>query len=181
MRYGHFRVLLLMLGLLVVVLAGCGTTVAGGTTEATATEAPAPPTPTATPIPHYKVGDQVMVGTTWLITIHGVTVSSGDSSYMPPAGKVLLIFDIGLMNRTSQAAPAGGAADWSLRDDSGTLYKAVSTAYGEPPSGSVEAGEESRGDLVVEVPNSVHQFLLMYAPAAGGDLAIWDITAVVEA
>lgn len=122
------------------------------------------------------MGDHVSVGTTWVITINTVTPSSGDSSYTPPSGKHLLIFDISQQNRTSQTMTTGGAADWSLSDSTGTVFQVVKTAYGELPVESVEAEATSRGELVYEVPVSVDHLTLKFAPLSGGDQAVWDIS-----
>jgi len=135
--------------------------------------------PDSTPVgtqSHAKVGEQVAVGTTWLITITNVAPSSGDSSYTPPVGKQLLIFAISKHNQSSQAVSENGAADWSLRDSTGTPFQVVKTAYGEMPVDSVEAGATSGGELVYEVPVSTHQFTLTFAPTSGGGQNIWDIS-----
>jgi hypothetical protein len=130
-----------------------------------------------TPTPRVaqgKVGEPLPVGATWVITLNSATISSGDSSYSPPAGKQLLIFDLSQRNRSSQAALTNGAADWGLRASGGSTFAVVKTDYGELPVESVQAGETSRGELVYEVPDSLHHFTLLFA--SGGSQAAWDIS-----
>lgn len=131
---------------------------------------------TPTPEPHSKVGDQVAVGTTWVITVTGVTLSSGDSSYTPPEGKQLFIIGISEQNRSSQVASVNGAAGWSLQDNTGTAFQLVHSAYGEMPVENVEAGNTSTGDLIYEVPNSARQITLTFTPTSEGGPKIWDIS-----
>ncbi len=145
--------------------------------SSTVTSASETPTPTPTPEPHYKVGEQVTVGTTWVITITNVSVSSGDSSYTPAEGKQLLLFAITEKNQSNQSASVKGAADWDLRDSNGNGYKVVKTAYGEMPVDNVAVGENATGELVYEVPDDVHTFVLTFgSTSGGGGLKIWDIS-----
>jgi hypothetical protein len=162
----------LFLLLLISVFSACAS---GGSASPPVTGTQPHSTPVGTQS-HAKVGEQVAVGTTWLITITNVSESSGDSSYTPPEGKQLLIFAISEQNRSSQAVSVNGAADWSLRDSAGTSFQVVNTAYGEMPVDSVVAGDTSSGELVYEVPVSTHQFILTFAPTVGGGQNIWDIS-----
>ena len=122
------------------------------------------------------MSERVAVGTTWLITVTKVSLSSGDNSYTPPEGKQLLVLSISEQNRSGQEAGVNGAADWKLQDGAGTSFQVVNTAYGEMPVDRVEAGGTSSGELVYEVPTSTHQFTLTFAPTAGDGQNVWDIS-----
>ena len=132
---------------------------------------------TPTPESHFKVGEPVAVGATWVITVTNVSLSSGDSSYTPPQGKQLFLIAISQQNRSSQVASVSGAVDWSLQDSTGTSFQVIHSAYGEMPVENVEAGATSTGELVYEVPTSVGHLTLTFAPASGGDPKIWDLSA----
>lgn len=174
-----FLSITLILLLLVFVISACSDgPVSPPVTETQPLSTPTSALSSATPTsePHFRVGEQVAVGTTWVVTLSNVTPSSGDSSYTPPAGKQLLIFAISQQNRSSQAASVNGAADWSLRQSTGASFQAIKTDYGEMPIDNVEPGASSNGELVYEVPVSVHHFLLTFTPTSGEDLRIWDIS-----
>jgi hypothetical protein len=132
---------------------------------------------TPTPEPLFKVDEPVAVGTTWVITVTHVSLSSGDSSYTPPKGKQLFLIAISEQNRSSQVASVNGAVNWSLQDSTGTSFQVVHSAYGEMPVENVEAGATSTGELVYEVPTSVGHLTLTFAPASGDGPKIWDISA----
>jgi hypothetical protein len=160
MFHQSLRSFLLLLFPVAVVLTACSAPISG---------------PSVTPTPHMaqgKVGEPLPVGATWVITLNSATISSGDSSYTPAAGKVLLIFSLSQRNRSSQQAQTNGAADWSLRAN-GNTFAVVKTAYGELPVGSVQPAETSEGDLVYEVPESIHRFTLTFMQ--GDNQATWDI------
>jgi len=162
----------LFLLLLIFAFSACSS---GGSASPPVTGTQPQSTPTCTQA-HSKVGEQVTVGTTWLITVTSATPSSGDSSYTPPAGKQLLILAISEKNGGSQAASVKGAADWSLRDSAGASFQVVKTAYGEMPVESVAAGETANGELVYEVPIGTHQFILTFAPTSGDGQNTWAIS-----
>ena len=170
-RFLQLIISLLFFLLLISVFSACS----GGTDSYPFTNTRPSSTPVSTP-PPSKVGEQVEVGTTWLITVTNVSPSSGDDSYTPAEGKQLLIIAISEQNKSSQAASVNGAADWSLRDSAGTSFQVVKTSYGEMPVGGVPAGETSGGELVYEVPVSTHHFTLTFASTSGGGQNIWDIS-----
>lgn len=147
----------------------------GSSTATTVTQATPVPSPTATPRPHYTVGEQVPVGASWLVTLTGVTPSSGDSAYQPQAGNDYLVLEVTQQNRSSQALAVHSQMEWVLHDSAGHSYTLVATDYGEPPSGTIDAGDAQQGQLVYEVPSSEHQFTLTFAPAGGSEQATWDI------
>jgi Domain of unknown function (DUF4352) len=145
------------------------------TNNSTPVSTQAQSTPVSTP-PPSKVSEQVAVGTTWLITLTKVSLSSGDNSYTPPEGKQLLVLSISEQNRSGQEASVNGAADWKLQDSTGASFKVVKTAYGEMPVDQVEAGGVSSGELVYEIPTSGHHFTLTFAPMSGDGHNVWDVT-----
>jgi hypothetical protein len=144
------------------------------TIVAQATSTPTLP-PMPTPRPHYKVGDQVQIGDSWLVTITNATTSSGDSAYLPKEEDSYLVIDVTQQNQSSQALSVNSQAEWVLRDSMGQSYALVKTDYGEPPNGTIEAGASQQGQLVYEVPSSEHQFTLTFAPTGSSEQAIWDI------
>jgi hypothetical protein len=163
------RALAPLLFLLALGLASCSSP-AGGTV---ATSTPSPISPTQEQL--FQIGKPAPVGP-WVITITGAYLTSGDSSYTSPQGKTLLVFNISYQNRSNQTATMNGAAGWSLRDSSGMSFPVnTQSGYSSFRVESVAAGDNSSGELVFEVPQSVHHFILTYAPTAGGSPATWEV------
>lgn len=131
--------------------------------------------PTPTPRPHYNVGDQAQVGTSWLVTITSAVISSGDSVYQPQEGDRYLVVNVTQQNQSSQALTVNSQTEWLLRDGTGQSYALVMTDYGEPPNGTIDAGASQQGQLVYEVPSLESQLTLTFAPTGGSEQAIWDI------
>lgn len=147
----------------------------GSPTSTSVAQATRAPSPTATPRPHYTVGEQVPVGASWLVTLTSVTPSSGDSAYQPQTGNNYLVLEVTQQNRASQPLAVNSQTEWVLHDSAGHSYALVTTDYGEPPTGTIAAGDAQQGQLVYEVPSSEHQFTLTFTPSGGSEQATWDI------
>lgn len=90
---------------------------------------------------HFKVGQTVKVGDTWLVTVRSVKTSSGDQFDQPHAGHTFLLIDISLKNMSSSEQLVSSAANFTLRDSSGQeITETVTTFAPHPPDGKVEAG-----------------------------------------
>lgn len=154
------------------VLACAGSSDAGNTGAAT-TGTVAAPTPKA----HFKVGDQVKVGDTWLITINSVKTNKGDEVFQPKSGNTYLVIDLTMKNLSSQEQNVSSLLQFTFHDATGQQYDEALTDIGHPPDGKVEAGGSLRGQLVYESPAAQHQFTLAFESDILSDgQTIWDIT-----
>lgn len=147
----------------------------GSPTSTIVAQATHAPLPTATPKPHYKVGEPVPVGASWLVTLTSVTPSSGDSAYQPQAGNDYLVLEVTQQNQSSQPLSVNSQTEWVLHDSAGHAYTLVTTDYGEPPSGTIAAGDAQQGQLVYEVRSLEHQFTVTFTLSGGSEQATWDI------
>ncbi len=163
-------------------IAACGGTTSGNggisNTAPTATAA-APTTVAATPLPgHNGVGDQVKVGTTWVVTVNSVKTSKGGSFSTPGAGNTYLVVDVTVMNVSSTKQPVSSLLSFTLKDTAGKEYdESIAPDVGTPPDGDVEANNQLKGQLVYEVPTDQKQFNLTFiSDLLGTDQAIWDLS-----
>ncbi|MBX5449972.1 MAG: DUF4352 domain-containing protein [Thermogemmatispora sp.] len=137
---------------------------------ATATSAPA--------TQHFKVGQAVKVGDTWLVTVLGVKTSDGDEFSHPKAGDTYLLIDVSLKNLSSSEQEVSSMVNFTLRDSSGQQMDfAIVTSAPKSPDGKVETGEQIRGTLAYEVPRSEHKYTLAFVnDLLDSGQTIWDIT-----
>lgn len=177
-RLSGSALLVLVVPLLLTACGSAGvTTIPGAPTTTVGAQATRTATlpPTSTPRPHYQVGEPAQVGDSWLVTLTSATVSSGDSAYQPQAGNHYLVLEVTQQNQSAEALTVNSQTEWMLRDSTGQAYSLVTTDYGAPPSGAIDAGASQQGQLVYEVPSSEQQFTLTFAPAGGSEQATWDI------
>ncbi len=166
--------LLVTLGILLATAAlilACGDT--GNNTGAAVTGTVTGPTQQA----NFKVGDQVKVGDTWIVTVNSATTSAGDSVFQPGAGNTYLLLDVSLKNVSHQAQDVSSLAQFTLRDSTGQSYTEALTDLGNPPDGTVAAGAPLRGKFVYEVPKSQKVFTFSFqADITSTGATTWDIT-----
>lgn len=177
----HLMMLIGVLFLVPLFIAACGGTSSGtGGTAAAAPTAPvaAPTTVAATPLPgHHGVGEQVSVGTTWVVTINSVKTSTGGSFSTPGAGNIYLVVDVTVKNVSSAKQPVSSLLSFTLQDSAGNKYdESIAPDVGKPPDGDVEASSQLKGQLVYEVPTAQKHFALTFiSDLIGTDQAIWDL------
>jgi hypothetical protein len=174
-------VVVLSLCILAVTFLACGES-SNNTGTATNSSAPSNSssgtTPTTAPAQHFKVGQQVKVGDTWLITVDSAKTSTGSEFNKPQkSGDVFLVVVISMKNVSSQEQNVSSALQWALQDSSGQKYdETIDTDAGATLDGKVEAGSLLKGSIAYEVPGSVHDFTLSFQNdiTAAGE-TIWDI------
>jgi Domain of unknown function (DUF4352) len=134
------------------------------------------PLPSVTPLPHFKVGDQVKVGSTWLVTVNGVTTSNGDFISRPADGTTYLVIDVSLRNISSQEQTVSSLFQFSLKDPTGQQYTESFVDFAHAPDGKVEPADLLRGNFVYQVPASIHQFTFAFqADITRPGQTLWDI------
>ncbi len=126
---------------------------------------------------HFKVGEQVKVGDTWIVTVNSVKTSQGNSFEKPKSGNVFLIIDISLKNISSKEQELSSLLQFTLQDSTGQKYDETITGSGTSPDGKVEAGSPIRGQLGYEVPKATHKFTLAFeADITSEGQTIWDLS-----
>jgi hypothetical protein len=134
------------------------------------------PLPSVTPLPRFKVGDQVKVGDTWIVTVNGVTTSDGDVFSRPAEGATYLVIDVTLKNISAQEQGVSSFLQFSLKDQTGQQYNEAIVDFAHAPDGKVEAADVLRGKLVYQVPTSLHQFTFAFqADITRPGQTLWDI------
>lgn len=126
---------------------------------------------------HFKAGDQVKVGNTYVVTVNSAKISQGDDVFQPKSGNTFLIVDVSLKNVSSQEQNVSSLLMFTLKDATGQQYNETVTDGATPPDGKVEAGDTLRGQLSYEVPQAQHSFTLAFqADITSSGQTIWDLS-----
>jgi hypothetical protein len=134
-----------------------------------------------TPAPstqHFIVGQVVKVGDIWNVTVNSVKKSPGDAISQPKSGNIYLIIDVTMKNVSTQEQNVSSLVSFSLQDSTGQKYTETITDLSDihAPDGKVEAGALLRGQLVYEVPASLHAYMLSFqADFLSAGQTTWDI------
>jgi hypothetical protein len=160
----------LVLALLIIL--ACGTASTGGNTGVIVVgTVTAPPAQT-----HFKVGQQVKVGSTWLIVVNSVKTSTGDDVFQPASGNIYVVVDVTLKNLSNQPQDVSSVASFTFKDATGQEYTESFTDIGKPPDGTIAPADLLRGQLVYEVSASQKTFTLAFqASIVDSSVTIWDI------
>ena len=157
-----------------VCLAACGESNTGIKTNGSTASTPT----AAAPAQHFKVSDTVKVGNTWQVVVNSVKTDPGDQYSSLKQGDVYLLVDVTITNISNKEQTTSSIGDWKLTDASGQAYSATFFS-GAPsaPDGKVESGSPAKGTLTYEVPSSVKEFRLAFAPSMfSSGQTIWDLT-----
>jgi hypothetical protein len=170
------RTFILLFGIAII----AGSFLACGGSDNTGTQANATnnSTTTSQPTQHFKVGDTVKVGDTWQVVINSVKTDPPGQFSSLKSGNVYLLIGVSLTNISNKEQTTSSLADWKLTGTDGQSYN---TTYDSDapsaPDGKVEAGSPSKGTLVYEVPSTVKEFRLAFAPSFfSSGQTIWDLT-----
>jgi len=160
--------------------ANSATPATGGSTPAagdTPTSNGVTPT-TQTTTSNAKVGQAVQAGPNYSVTVNSVKTSTGDSVFSPKAGNIYLVIDVTVKNTSSSPQDVSSLINFELQDSTGQKYTETFSDIGTPPDQTgLPPGKLIRGQLVYEVPASMHQFTFSYVDLLGdGTLASWDLT-----
>lgn len=131
----------------------------------------------ATTASHFKVGDQVKVGDTWVVTVNSAKLHGATDIDQPKAGNTYLVLDITFKNTSSQEQNLSSLLQLSLKDSTGQKYDETIVSFvSSSPDGKVAAGDLLRGQVVYEVPTSQKAFTLAFeADITSDGQTIWDI------
>lgn len=145
--------------------ANTGTTTNGGSSSASSSGAK-----------HFKVGDQVKVGDTYVVTVNSVTTSNGDDFMKPKSGNTFLIVDVSIKNVSSKEQNLSSLLQFTLKDSSGQKYDETFVTGATAPDGKLAAGDVVKGQIPYEVSASQHSFTLAFeADIISSGQTIWDL------
>ncbi|MBO0795123.1 MAG: DUF4352 domain-containing protein, partial [Ktedonobacteraceae bacterium] len=160
--------------------AGDATTTQPVTTNTSAQPTAAQSQPTQQqqqPAGHHKVGDMVIADDTWQVKVTSVkTATHGENEFdQPKAGHIFVIINVEMKNISNETQSTSSLLMWTLRNTDGTEYD-QDIFSGHSPNGKIEAGGNSKGSLVYEVPTNVKSFLLNFESGLGdSSLDVWNI------
>lgn len=156
-----------------------GSTPASGNTPTTGDTPVSGTTPTSvTSTSDAKVGQVVQAGPNYAVTVNSVKTSTGDDFSQPKTGNIYIVIDVTVKNTSSSLQDVSSFINFELQDTTGQKYDTAFTDIGTPPDQTgLQPGKLIRGQLVYEVPSSLHQFTFSYLDfLANGTLATWDLT-----
>lgn len=171
-RIRIFPLIALLLALGAVIMA-CGSTTdnAGSVTTGSTSK-------TSSTAKHFKVGQQVKIGSTWIVTINSATTHAATEFDTPKAGDTYLVIDATFKNISSSEQNLSTLLQLSLKDSTGQSYDETITTFAkQPPDGKVAAGDLNRGQIVYEVPKSQKTYTLAFeADIVSSGQVVWNIT-----
>lgn len=130
------------------------------------------------PAQHFKVGETVKVGDTWQAIVNGAKTDDGGQYSALKSGDTYLVVDVSLTNLSNKEQNVSSILNFTLQDSTGQKYnETIDANAGASLDGKVSAGSPLRGSLAFEVPASIHQFVLNFAPDfVGSGQTTWDLS-----
>jgi hypothetical protein len=127
---------------------------------------------------HFKVGDQVKVGSTYLVTINSFKVVTSQNQFeQPKAGNKYIAIDLTVKNTSSAEQIFSSLINCSFRDASGQQYTETFVDGYTAPDGKIESGAQIKGQLIYEVPSGTSGFTFAFvADITSSGQVIWDLT-----
>ena len=169
--------LLSLLGIFALVIMDCGGSSANtGTSVGSATSTVQKNTGSSGGAKHFKVGDQVKVGDTYIVTINSFKTTPGDEFIKPKAGNVFVVIDASFKNVSSEEKSLSTLLQCNLKDSMGQKYSETFISGATPPDGKLAAGDIVKGQIPYEVSASQHDFTFSFeADIISGGQTIWDL------
>lgn len=169
------RLLLLLFGLISVlglVIMACGESSSNTGTSVTSTATSSGSNTSS----HFKVGDQVKVGNTYMVTVNSFKTNAGDDIFKPKAGNTFVVVDVSIKNVSNQEQNLSSLLQWTFKDSTGQKYTETIISGVTPPDGKLAASDTVKGQMAYEVPTSQHDFTLAFeADITSSGQTIWDL------
>jgi hypothetical protein len=125
---------------------------------------------------HFKVGDQVKVGDTFVVTVNSVKTSKGDQFIKPKSGNMFFVVDVTIKNASKAEQNVSSLLSFEMKDGTGQKYTETILSDLTPPDGKIEAGGLLKGQMPYEVPSSQHDFTFSFqADITSSGQTIWDL------
>ncbi len=168
--------LLSLLGVLALVIMACGGTSANSGTSVGANGSSTQNTGSSNSSKHFKVGDQVKVGDTFIVTINSFKTSKGDDFDQPKSGNTFVIVDMTIKNISNEEQDISTDLQCTLKDSTGQKYDETILSNATDPGGKLAAGDIVKGQIPYEVSASQHDFTFAFeADIVSGGQTIWDL------
>ena len=169
--------LLSLLGILALVIMACGGTSANtGTSVGTNGGSPTATSGSSGGSKHFKIGDQVKVGDTYIVTINSFKTNPGDEFSKPKTGNQFVVVDATFKNVSSQEQELSTLLQCTLKDTTGQKYTETITLGVTPPDGKLAAGDLVKGQIAYETPLAQHDFTFAFEEDfISGGQTIWDL------
>ena len=165
--------LLTLLGVLALVIMACGGSSANaGTSVGTSGNNSS----NSNSSKHFKVGDQVKVGDTFIVTVNSFKTNPGDDIFKPKSGNQFVVVDVTLKNVGSKEQDISSLFQFTLKDATGQKYTETIISNVTPPDGKLAAGDLLKGQIAYEVAASQHDFTFAFeADIISGGQTVWDL------
>ena len=165
--------LLTVLGVLALVIMACGGSSANaGTSVGTSGSNSS----SSNSSKHFKVGDQVKVGDTFIVTVNSFKTNPGDDIFKPKSGNQFVVVDVTLKNVGSKEQDISSLLQFTLKDATGQKYNETIISNVTPPDGKLAAGDIIKGQIAYEVAASQHDFTFAFeADIISGGQTVWDL------
>lgn len=149
----------------------------GSTTDNVGTSTTGSSSASTSSAQHFKVGDQVKVGSTWVVTVNSAKTHGPTDMDQPKSGDTYLVLDVTFKNVTSSEQNLSTLLQLSLKDSTGQKYdETITTFASQSPDGKVAAGDLARGQVVYEVPSAQKSFTLAFeSDIVSSGQVLWDI------
>ena len=165
-----------LLGVLALVIMACGGSSANAGTSVGTSGNSTTTTGSSSSNKHFKVGDQVKVGDTFIVTVNSFKTNPGDEFFKPKSGNKFVVVDVSLKNVSSDEQNISSLLQFTLKDATGQKYTETIISNVTPPDGKLAAGDIIKGQIPYEVPTAQHDFTFAFeADIISGGQTIWDL------
>ena len=164
-----------LLGVLALVIMACGSSANAGTSVGTSGNSTTT-SGSSTSNKHFKVGDQVKVGDTFIVTVNSFKTNPGDDFFKPKSGNQFVVVDVTLKNVGSDEQNISSLLQFTLKDATGQKYDETIISSATPPDGKLAAGDTIKGQIAYEVAATQHDFTFAFeADIISSGQTIWDL------
>lgn len=165
-----------LLGVLALVIMACGDTTANTGTSVGSSSGGNSNTTSSNTSKHFKVGDQVKVGDTYIVTINSFKTDPGDEFDKPKSGNKFVVIDLTIKNISSDEQDLSTDLQCTLKDSTGQKYDQTILSDATDPSGKLAAGDIVKGQAAYEVSAAQHNFTFAFeADIISGGQTVWDL------
>jgi uncharacterized protein DUF4352 len=165
-----------LLGVLALVIMACGSSSANAGTSVGTNGNSTTTGGSSNSTKHFKVGDQVKVGDTLIVTINSFKTSKGDEFDKPKSGNTFVIVDLTIKNVSNEEQDISTDLQCTLKDSTGQKYDETILSNATDPGGKLAAGDIVKGQIPYEVSASQHDFTFAFeADIISSGQTVWDL------
>jgi hypothetical protein len=165
-----------LLGVLALVIMACGGSSANAGTSVGTSGNSTTTGGSSSSNKHFKVGDQVKVGDTFIVTINSFKTNPGDEFDQPKSGNEFVVVDLTIKNVGSDEQDISTVLQCTLKDSTGQKYDETIISNLTAPDGKLAAGDLVKGQVAYEVPKAQHDFTFAFeADIISSGQTVWDL------